>query len=53
MTETRRRTWIPCFLVRYNWSQNSHQLVVGNVLLGISGSLFQNRVEPNLSTEAT
>ena len=53
MTETRRRTRIPCLMAHSNLSLNSHQSVVNDALPRILESLLQNPVEPNLSTKAT
>ena len=53
MTETRRRTRIPCSMAHSNMIPNSHQSVVNDALPRISKSLLQNPVEPNLSTKET
>ena len=51
MEETWKKMCIPCSLVHSNLSLNSHRSVVDDALLGISRSLLQNPVEPNLSTK--
>ena len=53
MTETRRRTRIPCLMAHSNLTPNSHQSVVNDALPRISESLLHNPIKPNLSTKAT